>query len=236
MEYDLFHFEHQVPGGMISNFKRQLREVGMENRLEAILDETILVRKELGYPVMATPFSQIVGVQAMEHVISGKRYEQITDEVVKYALGYYGEPVVPIEANVMDKIMNYPRTKEFLNWKPEGYLKPVEEFRKELGPELSDDALLLKILIPGKPLGKVRPKAKSAPPPADVPARSDFPTAFDVEVEGEVFRVKVSPVWNGEQGALQAVAANPSAAGAVFRPRLRAPFFPGCRDWCFPSR
>ncbi|MDR3554047.1 MAG: pyruvate carboxylase subunit B [Syntrophobacteraceae bacterium] len=230
VEYDLFHFEHQVPGGMISNFKRQLREVGMDNRLEAILDEAILVRKELGYPVMATPYSQIVSVQAMEHVISGKRYEQITDEVVKYALGYYGEPVVPIEANVMDKIMNYPRTKEFLNWKPEGYLKTVEEFRKELGPELSDDELLLKVLIPGKPPSKAKPKgppAKTAAPVADEPATGGFPSAFDVEVEGEVFRVKVSPVWNGEKGSsmsLQAVAADPFAPGASLAPRAGAIF------------
>jgi pyruvate/oxaloacetate carboxyltransferase/biotin carboxyl carrier protein len=228
VEYDLFHFEHQVPGGMISNFKRQLREVGMGNRLEAILDEAILVRKELGYPVMATPYSQIVGVQAMEHVISGKRYEQITDEVVKYALGYYGEPVVPIEANVMDKIMNYPRTKEFLNWKPEGYLKTVEEFRKELGPELCDDELLLKILIPGKPPGKAKPKgppAKTAAP--GEPATGGFPSAFDVEVEGEVFRVRVSPVWNGEKGSsmsLHAAAADPFAPGASLAPRAGAIF------------
>jgi oxaloacetate decarboxylase alpha subunit len=86
-EYDLFHFEHQVPGGMMTNLTRQLREVKMEDRLDEILEEIVQVRKELGYPVMGTPFSQIVGAQAIENVISGKRYGQITDEVIKYSLG-----------------------------------------------------------------------------------------------------------------------------------------------------
>ncbi|MDR3568655.1 MAG: pyruvate carboxylase subunit B [Syntrophobacteraceae bacterium] len=202
LEYDLFHFEHQVPGGMMTNFTRQLREVGMEDRLDQILEETILVRKELGYPVMATPYSQIVGVQALEHVISGKRYGQITDEVIKYALGYYGEPIVPVDSNVMDRIMSYPRTREFLNWKPEGYLKSVEEFRRELGAELCDDDLLLKILIPGKPVTRNNPNGKPAAPAVREPGKtagSDFPTSFSVEVDGDVFSVRISPVWNGTE-------------------------------------
>ena len=95
LEYDLFHFEHQVPGGMMTNLTRQLREVGMEHRLGEILEEIVLVRKEFGYPVMATPYSQIVGAQAVENVISGERYKRVTDEALKYVLGLYGEPVVP---------------------------------------------------------------------------------------------------------------------------------------------
>ena len=182
MEYDLFHFEHQVPGGMMTNLTRQLREVGMEHRLEEILEEVILVRREFGYPVMATPYSQIVGAQAVENVVSGVRYKQLTDEAIKYVLGYYGEPVVPVDQNIMDRVMGLPRTKEFLNWMPEGYLKTVEELRQEIGPELSDDDLLLRILIPGKPLKRGGPKkqvtasvAKSiAPgsPPIDFPRNS----------------------------------------------------------------
>ena len=104
-EYDLFHFEHQVPGGMMSNLTRQLRELGMEDRLNEILEEVIKVREEFGYPVMATPYSQIVGVQAMENVVSGERYKKIPDETIKYVLGYYGDPVVPVDANLMDRIM-----------------------------------------------------------------------------------------------------------------------------------
>ncbi len=135
-EYDLFHFEHQVPGGMMTNLTRQLRELGMAHRLDEILQEVVQVRKEFGYPVMATPYSQIVGVQAVENVVSGERYKKIPDETIKYALQLYGPPVVPVDSNVMDRIMSLPRTKEFLNWKPEGYLKSIEELRQEIGPEL----------------------------------------------------------------------------------------------------
>jgi pyruvate/oxaloacetate carboxyltransferase len=199
-EYDLFHYEHQVPGGMMTNLTRQLREVGMEHRLNEILEEVILVRKEFGYPVMATPYSQIVGAQAVENVVSGERYKQIPDEVIKYVMGYYGEPVVPVEQNVVDRVMSLPKAKEFTNWKPEGYFKSVEELRQEIGPELSDDELLLRILIPGKPIKWGEPRKEVKPPvvKATAPTHTptDFPMEFSVDVDGEVFNVKISPVWD----------------------------------------
>jgi pyruvate/oxaloacetate carboxyltransferase len=198
-EFDLFHFEHQVPGGMMTNLTRQLREVGMEHRLEEILEEIVLVRKEFGYPVMATPYSQIVGAQAIENILSGERYQRMTDEAIKYVTGLYGEPVAPVDPNVMDRVMRSPRAKQFANWKPEGYEKPVEELRREIGPELSDDDLLLKILIPGKPVKRAEPK--KTPPPmkvkAPVSSSADFPTEFAVDVDGEVFNVRISPKWDG---------------------------------------
>jgi biotin carboxyl carrier protein len=173
----------------------------MEHRLPEILEEVVLVRKEFGYPVMATPYSQIVGAQAVENVVSGERYKHITDEVIKYVLGYYGKPAVPIDQKIMDKIMSFPRTKEFLNWKPEGYDKSVEEFRREMGPDLSDDDLLLKILIPGKPVKRGEPKKTAPPPvikvPAPVISPAEFPREFTVDVDGEVFNVKISPVEDG---------------------------------------
>jgi pyruvate/oxaloacetate carboxyltransferase/biotin carboxyl carrier protein len=201
MEYDLFHFEHQVPGGMMTNLTRQLREVGMEHRLDEFLEEIVLVRKEFGYPVMATPYSQIVGAQAIENVISGQRYGRITDEVIKYVLGYYGEPVVPIDPKVMDRVMSLPRTKQFENWKPEAYEKSVEELRQEMGPELSDDDLLLRILIPGKPVKRAEPEKTATPtvaePTGPLSPSTDFSTEFIVDVDGEVFNVKISPAWDG---------------------------------------
>jgi pyruvate/oxaloacetate carboxyltransferase len=198
-EYDLFHFDHQVPGGMMTNLTRQLREVKMEHRLDEILEEVAHVRKDLGYPVMATPFSQIVGSQAFENVIAGERYKRITDEVIKYALELYGKPAVPLEQDLMDRIMSLPKTKEFLNWRPQGYFKSVEELRKEIGPELSDDDLLLKILIPGKQtiqsVDGEKPRttaaAESSAPGAVCRQMADIPTEFRVDVDGEVFNVKI---------------------------------------------
>jgi len=97
--------------------------------------------------------------------------------------------------------MSSPRAIAFLNWQPEGYLKSVEELRQEIGAELSDDDLLLRILIPGKPPKGSEPRkevkspvAKAAVPAGPLP---DFPREFSVEVDGEVFSVKISPVWDG---------------------------------------
>jgi pyruvate/oxaloacetate carboxyltransferase len=206
-EYDLFHFEHQVPGGMMSNLTRQLGELKMGNRLNEILEEVVHVRKDLAYPVMATPYSQIVGSQAMENVLSGERYKRITDEVVKYSLGLYGKPAFPIAPDLMDKIMSLPQAKEFADWKPQGYFKSVEELRQEIGPELSDEELLLKILIPGKTVRRSEPgkqpvkaAAKAAASGGMPQSFADFPTQFSVDVDGEVFNVRISPLW-GESGA-----------------------------------
>ena len=198
-EYDLFHFEHQVPGGMMSNLTRQLREVGMEDRIQDILKEVIKVRSELGYPIMATPFSQIVGAQAIENIVSGKRYERIPDEVIKYVLGLYGKLNAPVDNMVMERISRLPQTKEYRDWKPEGYYKSIEELRDEFGPGLDDEDLLMKILIPGYRKESLSDRPASAGTPARKvkrPASSniDVPAEFCVEVDGEQFNVKISPL------------------------------------------
>lgn len=208
VEYDVYYFEHQIPGGMMTNLTRQLREVRMEHRLEEIVEEAVRIRKEFGYPPMATPYSQIVGAQAVDNVISGERYKQVTDATIKYILGYYGESVVPLDPNLVDRIMNLPRTKEFINWQPPNYLKSVEELRKEIGSELSDDEFLLKILIPGRPVKRGELKKQTMTPAAKHKADSspsiDFPKEFNVEVDGEIYRVKISPAGSGIKETIEA--------------------------------
>ena len=85
VEYDYSQYVHQVPGGMISNLRFQLKNLGLLDRLPEVLEEAILVRKDLGYPIMVTPFSQFVGSQAAINVIKGERYIQVTDQVIQYA-------------------------------------------------------------------------------------------------------------------------------------------------------
>lgn len=200
-EYDLYYFEHQVPGGMMTNLTRQLKEVGKGDLLPQVLEEIIHVRKDLGYPVMATPYSQMVGAQAVENVVSGERYRHVTDEVIKYVLGFYGEPAGPVDQNVKDKILLTPRGKQLANWQPRRRFKPLKEIRGEVGPDLSDDELLLKIMVPGK-LVKPTESKKRVPAPIGKPIPptsilAEFPTEFSVDVDGEVFNIKISPVWDG---------------------------------------
>ncbi len=144
VEYDLLYYKHQVPGGMMTNLKRQLAELEMEQRLEEVLEEVPVVRKELSYPVMATPFSQIVGAIALSNVIAGKRYQVVSDETILYVLGCYGEPPAPIDQNIKDKLTSLPRAKALRNWEPPS----VADLRAKYGSELSDDDLLLKVIVP----------------------------------------------------------------------------------------
>ncbi|MFH1114305.1 MAG: pyruvate carboxylase subunit B [Pseudomonadota bacterium] len=211
MEYDLFSVEHQVPGGMMTNLQRQLKEVGMEELLPRVLEEIIQVRKDLGYPIMGTPYSQVVGAQALENVVSGERYKRVTDEVIKYVLGFYGEPAGPIDQNVKDKIMSAPRAKVLADWQPQGRFRPLEEIRNEIGPDLSDDELLLKIMVPGRPLKPIDRDRRSTAPArkaiGPVSPSAEFPTEFVVDVDGEVFNVKISPKWDGAGAAVGIVGA-----------------------------
>ena len=145
VEYDLYQYEHQVPGGVISNLKRQLAQLGAEERLGEILEETVKVRKELGYPIMVTPFSQFVVTQASINVMQGERYKTITDEIIKFALGHYGRQIKPVNENLMDRIQSLSRTKDFVKLeRPE---TSIEDIRKEMGSEFTDEELLLLVLV-----------------------------------------------------------------------------------------
>ena len=144
LHYDCFHYMHQVPGGMISNFRHQLSKVGLDGKLQAVLEETAKVRAEFGYPIMVTPYSQFVGVQAAMNVILGERYKAIPDEVVQYALGLWGEEESSsMDPDIRDRILGTPRAAELANWHPpQPSLKEVR--RKFGGPGVSDDDLLLR--------------------------------------------------------------------------------------------
>jgi oxaloacetate decarboxylase alpha subunit len=153
-EYSLFQYRHQLPGGMAGTFKAQLRDRGMADRFEEVLDEISCVREELGYPVMATPFSQLVGTQAVLNVVTGSRYSVVPDEVVIYAHGFYGKPVAPIDAGVLDTIMSSPKARSYQNWEPPQ--PSLSELRKKFGESISDDELILRLLVPENDIDVMR--------------------------------------------------------------------------------
>jgi oxaloacetate decarboxylase alpha subunit len=105
VEYDHFHYRHQMPGGMLTNLEVQLRDAGLADRFGDILAETSRVREELGWPTMVTPYSQFVVNQAVLNVIDGDRYATVPDQVKMYALGYYGAPLAPVDPDVLDRIV-----------------------------------------------------------------------------------------------------------------------------------
>ncbi len=103
---------HAIPGGMISNLRSQLAQQDALDRLGEVLEELPKARADLGYPPLVTPTSQIVGVQAVLNVLSGKRYSMVTDETKHYAAGYYGKTPAPIDPRLRKKLC--------------GKLKPIE--------------------------------------------------------------------------------------------------------------
>jgi oxaloacetate decarboxylase alpha subunit len=144
VEYDYSQYQHQVPGGMISNLRFQLRKVGMEHKIDQALAETMRVRADLGYPIMVTPLSQFVGSQAAINVIVGERYKEVTDQIIQYALGYWGKEGAELMApEVKARIMDRPRAKEWAEWQPPE--PTVAEIRKKMDAEhVSDEELLLR--------------------------------------------------------------------------------------------
>ena len=152
-EYDVLSIQHQIPGGMIGTLKAQLVQHGMSERINEVLSETAVVRRELGYPGMATPFSQLVGTQAVLNIGTGERYSSIPDEVIQYAAKFYGETTGPIDEHVLDIIMSSPRAKEVLANPPPQ--PTIEELRAQYGTD-DDDELILRALVPGEGLEKMR--------------------------------------------------------------------------------
>jgi len=152
-EYNVLSTLHQIPGGMVGTLKAQLAQHNMADRFEDVLHEVAVVRRELGYPGMATPFSQLVGIQAVLNIVKGERYAIVPDEVIEYAAGYYGETVAPINPDVLDRIMSSDRAKDVLDNPPEQ--PTIEELRQRYGTQ-NDDELILRALMPESDLEKMR--------------------------------------------------------------------------------
>lgn len=148
VKYDpQFHAQyaaHSIPGGMISNLESQLRNLGLEHRLQEVLEEAGRVRAELGYPVMVTPFSQFVGVQATLNVIEGERYKTVPDDIRLYGRGFYGKPIVPLDPNVLDRLVGDDPLIDPLEGMDEPILPRV---RAEHGPFASDEELLMFLFL-----------------------------------------------------------------------------------------
>ena len=140
--YDPALYEHQIPGGMVSNLRYQLETMQLAHRLPEILEEVAQVRRDLGYPIVVSPFAQYIVTQATLNVVQGERYKTIPDEVRKYALGYYGR-LAATPADVFLERANI-RPDERVTEAPAEHLPPaVARLRTELGASAADEDVLL---------------------------------------------------------------------------------------------
>jgi oxaloacetate decarboxylase alpha subunit len=133
---------HQVPGGMMSHLVSQLKNLKLIDKLPAVLQETGRVRAEMGYPVMVTPFSQLVTVQATFNVLEGKRYNTVPEELRLYMRGHYGRPPGVIDQNILDHVVG---GQSQIDATDVFGLEMIPEFIRENGQPSSDEDLLLRI-------------------------------------------------------------------------------------------
>ena len=128
---------YQIPGGMLSNLLSQLKMMNALDRFDEALEETPKVRKDLGYPPLVTPTSQMVGVQAVQNVLAGERYKNVSKEIVAYCRGEYGKTPAPIDPEVMKKVLGDEKP---LQGRYADTLEPMfEKTKAELGDTARND-------------------------------------------------------------------------------------------------
>ncbi len=131
---DITVISHQIPGGMATNLIAQLEQQNALDRMEEVLEEIPRVRKDMGYPPLVTPTSQLVGTQAVFNVLLGERYKIIPREIVNYVKGYYGKPAGPISEELMEKALKGEKP---ITCRPADLLEPeLPKAKKELDPSL----------------------------------------------------------------------------------------------------
>ncbi len=145
-DYDAAFLRHQVAGGVMSTTRRQLRELKLEHRFDDVMNEVTQVRAELGYPIMVTPFPQMVCTQALYNIL-GERYGNVSDQVIRYVLGSFGRPTGGLDPNVRDRILDRPRARELAS---EPAPLSLAELRKRFRAGISDEELLLRATMPAE--------------------------------------------------------------------------------------
>lgn len=188
----------QVPGGMISNLANQLKERNALDRINEVYEEIPKVREDLGYPPLVTPTSQIVGTQAVLNVLTGKRYETITNEVKRYLQGGYGQAPAPVNAELQNRAIG---KEELIDCRPADLLKPeFEHLRQEIGHlALNDEDVLSYALFPevGRVFLEQRSTGALVPEPLELAATTldgikKAPTEFNIALHGESYHIKVT--------------------------------------------
>ena len=190
---------NQVPGGMISNLSNQLKEQGALDKMNAVLEEIPRVRKDLGYPPLVTPTSQIVGTQAVLNVMTGARYKTVTNEVKNYFLGQYGKPISPVNAEVQKLAIG---DAEVITCRPADLLEPeMAKLQAEVErlAQSEEDVLTYamfpdigKTFLQERNADSLKPEALLSKEAANSSGARYAPNEFKVTLHGETFHIKLT--------------------------------------------
>ncbi|MDX1634461.1 MAG: sodium-extruding oxaloacetate decarboxylase subunit alpha [Marinobacter sp.] len=187
----------QVPGGMMSNLANQLREQGALDRIRDVFAEIPKVRKDLGYPPLVTPTSQIVGTQAVINVLAGKRYDTITNEVKKYLQGWYGKAPGKVDPNLQRRAVG---KEELIDERPANLLaNEFHKLREQIGDlaESEEDVLTYamfpdqaKTYLEQRQAGTLQPEPLEPMPTGKT--GGGISTEFKITVHGETYDIHVT--------------------------------------------
>ncbi|HET6310981.1 MAG TPA: pyruvate carboxylase subunit B [Candidatus Nitrosotalea sp.] len=240
---------YQMPGQMLEDIHRQLGAHKADAQIAETLEEANRVRRDLGYPPLVAPIRQMIAAQAVYNVIGGDRYATVTQELKDYLQGLYGRPPIPADPELRRLVLG---REEPITIRPADLLEPQvglarQQIRK-LGYEPTDDNVLIHLMFPGlaqdyfrgperkasegsKPEPVAAPAAPAPPlspevaEPADPPPPAVSTAEFEVEVEGEVFKVRVTgagmtvtPGAGGPSGPSTAAPPPKTGEGTVIAP------------------
>jgi len=177
---------HQIPGGMISNFRSQLQMQKALDKLPQVLQEVSRVREDLGYPPLVTPTSQIVGTQAVMNILSGERYKIVPNEVKDYVKGLYGRSPVPIEKSMIKKILGDEKP---ISYRPADKIAPMlPKATDGVDPALinAEEDILSYVLLPEPALEYFKWRAAPAGERPEIPADAEIRKAVgEAAAKGE---------------------------------------------------
>lgn len=190
---------NQVPGGMISNLSNQLREQGELKRINDVLKEIPRVRKDLGYPPLVTPTSQIVGTQAVLNVMTGVPYKTTSNEVKNYLLGHYGKPPGEINEKIREQAVF---GEEIITVRPADLLAPEMNNLREKSAglaETDEDILTFAMFtdigrefLEQRKAGTLVPEVLEPPMEDNASVCGVAPTEFNVTMHGETYNIKIT--------------------------------------------
>lgn len=197
---------NQVPGGMMSNLANQLKDQNALDRIRDVFDEIPRVRKDLGYPPLVTPTSQIVGTQAVYNVLAGERYKTITNEVKRYLQGGYGQPPAAVNEAVRKQAIG---NDSYSEERPADSLAPeMDKLRQDIGDlaESAEDVLTFAMFpdlgreyLEQRRAGTLQPEPLLPIDAGDRPS-STTATEFKVDVHGETYEVAITGVGDSGGG------------------------------------
>ena len=191
----------QIPGGMISNLASQLKEQDALDRMKEVLDEIPNVRKDLGYPPLVTPTSQIVGTQATLNVLTGEKYKVITSETKNYLKGLYGRPTTDINKKMSKRAIG---DEEVITCRPADLLEPeLDKLTRELGDKANSiEDILSYAMFPNVALeffeqreaGNLQPEVLMPKEAEEKSSAAPYlaPSEFNIKVHGEQYHIKVA--------------------------------------------